>query len=187
MLSLKIGWGCGNLALTSTQLTVWLNMWDCICYLPCLPRKCAKFFAHLSQYEKYAYGGFNSRKPHGAYDILRKLTWSQIFFEKAVADGHVLFKARMPGVVREQIWIQHTCWKAPLCSFFLTNRDNQWRLTAYCNFCLMTRVSDFIPGTIKLLSFSHFFNKKFLRNVISHILNYHPIIDFFTLMREIAA
>ena len=58
---------------------------------------------------------------------------------------NIWVKACIAGVGREQIWcqiwIQHV--EKPPCANFWSNRGNQWRLTAYCNFCLMTRASDF--------------------------------------------
>ena len=57
----------------------------------------------------------------------------------------VKLKSCIAGVVREQIWcqiwIQHV--EKPPCASFWSNRGNQWRLTAYCKFRLMTCASDF--------------------------------------------
>ena len=71
--------------------------------------------------------------------------------------GHRGIKACIPGVVREEIWwhLDSACWKTTLCANFWSN----WRLTAYCNYCLMTCASDFQFNSIEFLSLSHYFEK----------------------------
>ena len=61
------------------------------------------------------------------------------------APAFILFRASIYRVMREQIcwqtWIQHV--EKPPCANFWSIWGNQWCLTAYCKFRLMTRRSDF--------------------------------------------
>ena len=88
-----------------------------------------------------------------------------------------------------QIWNQHV---EKLCA---RNWDNQWRLTAYCNFRLKTYASDFNTSTIKpykklnfiCLYHYHVVSEKVLSNIIFHIFNNYPIIDYLSWYQKIAS
>ena len=72
----------------------------------------------------------------------------------------------------------------------------QWRLTAFCDFCLMAPAKDFqfkLHWTLHKEKLNvifidcHFISKIFPCNIISCIINSYPIIDLFILVPEVAA
>ena len=94
-----------------------------------------------------------------------KKSVSTLYFPQSL----LLVIACIPGVVWEQIWLQN--WiqhiEKPECKF-LCNWGSQWRLTAFCNFCVMTRASDsqfklhqtiYKKFEFYFLSLSHYFEK----------------------------